>query len=218
MKSLSVVLFASLLVASSALSQTPNVPDPGKAKKDSAAAAQKLSDSLKFAKLLAVAQYPYIKGSKWSGVIPVENPTEVPDPNHDYKLLFDIAERNPDSTSSEINMGLDEVARVLNLHVASGIPPKRLFPVIVVFGKALEAVFTNERYKKKHSIDNPNVKIIRDLEAAGAKIIACGQAMAFRDVKKEDLLPSIKVTLTAQTVFSNYESQGYVRYKIRENE
>jgi len=218
MKSFFGALFVSLLLATSALSQTPGIPDLEKARKDSVASARKLADSVKFAKLFAVAQYPYIMGSKWSGVIPVENPTEIPDPNRDYKLLFDIAERNPDSTSKEINMGLDEVARVLNLHVASGISPKRLFPVIVIFGKALEAVFTNERYKQKHSVDNPNLKLIKDLEDAGARIIACGQAMAYRDVKKEDLLPTIKVTLTAQTVFSNYELQGYVRYKIRENE
>ena len=176
------MLFVSLLIGSSALSQTPTVSNPDKAKKDSVVAAQKLSDSLRF-RNSSRRNVSLHQGIKISGVLPVENPTEIPDPNRDYKLLFDIAERNPDSTSSEINMGLDEVARVLNLHVASGISPKRLFPVIIVFGKALEAVFTNERYKQKHSIDNPNLKIIKDLEAAGARIIACGPAMAFRVVK-----------------------------------
>jgi intracellular sulfur oxidation DsrE/DsrF family protein len=218
MKSLLIALFVSLFLASSAFSQAQGVPDLEKAKKDSVAASKKLADSVRFAKLVALSQYPLIKGSKWSGIIPVENPTEVPDPNRDYKLLFDIAERNPDSTSKEINSGLDEVARVLNLHVASGVSPKRLFPVIIVYGKALEAVFTNEKYRQKHSVDNPNLKIIKDLQDAGARIIACGQAMAFRDVKKDEILPSVKITLSAQTVFSNYELQGYVRYRIRENE
>jgi hypothetical protein len=37
-------------------------------------------------------------------------------------------------------------------------------------------------------------------------------------VKKDEILPSVKITLSAQTVFSNYELQGYVRYRIRENE
>jgi predicted peroxiredoxin len=218
MKSLFSALIVTLLLASSARSQTPSLPYLEKAKKDSIASAKKLADSVRFAKLDAIAQFPLIKGSKFSGVIPVDNPTEVPDPNRDYKLLFDIAERNPDSTSKEINSGLDEVARVLNLHVASGVSPKRLFPVIIVYGKAIEAVFTNEKYRQKHSIDNPNLKLIKDLQDAGAKIIACGQAMAFRDVKKEEILPSVKITLSAQTVFSNYELQGYVRYTIRENE
>ena len=218
MKSLCCALFIMLTLASSVRSQTQGVPDLEKAKKDSTAAAKKMADSVRFARLEAISVFPLLKGSKFSGVLPVDNPTEIPDPKRDYKLLFDIAERNPDSTSKNINTGLDEVARVLNLHVASGISPKRLFPVVLVYGKALEAIFTNEKYRQKHSIDNPNLKLIKDLQDVGAKFIACGQAMAFRDVKKEEILPSVKITLSAQTVFSNYESQGYIRYKIRENE
>ncbi|MFI5252983.1 MAG: DsrE family protein [Bacteroidota bacterium] len=184
-------------------------------KKESLARAKSIEDSLKMAKLFAIEQFPYIKGSKWSGVIPVADPTEIPDPNRDYKLLFEFTANNPDSLAREINSGLDEVARVLNLHVASGIPAKKLIPVIVVQGPGLDALTTNEHYKKKHSTDNPNLKIIHDLVGAGAKFIACGQAMAFFELTKEDLLPEIKISLTAQTVFSNYQLQGFILYSIK---
>jgi intracellular sulfur oxidation DsrE/DsrF family protein len=183
--------------------------------KESLIRAKMVEDSLKMEKLLAIAQYPYIKGSKWSGVIPVADPTEIPDPTRDYKLLFELTGKNPDSLAKEINSGLDEVARVLNLHVASGIPANKIIPVIVIHGPGLEAITNNKYYKKKHSMDNPNLKIIQDLEIAGARFIACGQAMAFFETTKADLLPEIKISLTAQTVLSNYQLQGYVLYSIK---
>ena len=176
--------------------------------------AKRSADSLRFASLLAKAEYPLIKGGKWSGIIPVTDPTEIPDPNHEYKLLFEFTARNPDSLSKEINQSLDEVIRVLNLHVASGIPKNKITPVVLIHGPGIEAVTNDETYKKKHSIDNPNIKFVRELENAGTKFIVCGQAMAFQNTTKDQLLPEIKVSLTAQTVLSNYQSQGYVRYSI----
>ena len=187
---------------------------PGQAAKDSLAYAKKIGDSLRTARLLAIAQFPYIKGGKWSGVIPVADPTEIPDPNKDYKLLFELTAKNPDSLAKDIDHSLDEVARVLNLHIASGIPANKIIPVIVIHGPGIEAVMTNQSYRKKHSMDNPNIKLVHDLQNVGGKFIVCGQAMAFHEATKEDLLPDIKISLTAQTVLSNYQLQGYVLYPI----
>lgn len=215
MKTTIMLLAIASVILSSCMGSSSGTINPQQAAKDSIAHAKRITDSLKVEKLLAVAQYPYIKGGKWSGVIPVADPTEVPDPNHDYKLLFELTDKNPDSLAKDINSGLDEVARLLNLHVASGIPAKKIMPVIVIHGPGIEAVMNNESYKKKHSLENPNLKIIHDLENAGAKFIVCGQAMAFFEIQKEDLLPEIKVSLTAQTVLSNYQLQGYVLYSVR---
>jgi intracellular sulfur oxidation DsrE/DsrF family protein len=182
---------------------------------DSAKRAAIARDSVKMARLFAIAQYPYIKGSKWSGVIPVADPTEVPDPAREYKLLFELIAKNPDSLAGEINQGLDEVARILNLHFASGIPGPRLIPVVVVHGPGIEALINDEGYRKRHSVDNPNLQIVRDLGGAGTKFIVCGQAMAFFEFTREELLPEVKISLTAQTVLSNYQLQGYVLYSIQ---
>ena len=212
------LLFLLVLAASMAslcIAQSSGTVTLEKAQKDSVAQAKKLADSLKMEKLFAIAQYPYVKGSKWSGVIPVADPNEIPDPKRAYKLLFELTEKNPDSLAKEINSGLDEVARVLNLHIASGIPAKKIIPVVVIHGRGVEALMTNESYKKKHSIENPNIKLVHDLENVGAKFIVCGQAMAFHEIKKEDLLPEVKITLTAQTVLSNYQLQGYVLYSVK---
>ena len=76
--------------------------------------------------------------------------TEVPDPTIEYKLLFEFTSNNPDSMAKDINMGLAEAARIINLHVASGIPLKQIKPVIVVHGGSLNAMSTNEFYKNKY--------------------------------------------------------------------
>ena len=173
---------------------------------------KEFAETEKWEKLKGVAIYPVLNGGENSGVIPVKDPTEIPDPKMEYKLLFELTSNNPDSVAKEINYGLAEVARVINLHVASGVPLKKITPVIVVHAAALNAITTNEYYKEHFKVDNPNIKLINDLKHIGAKFIACGQAMAFFDVQKEALLPDVKISLTAQTVLSNYRLKGFVKY------
>jgi intracellular sulfur oxidation DsrE/DsrF family protein len=193
-----------------------------KYKKDSTLRAWIHADSVKVQKSFAMktkmAQikpsliYPVINAGDGSGVIPVKERTEIPDPTMDYKLLFEFILKNPDSAAAELNYSLVEIARIINLHVASGIPLKKIFPVIVVHGGALNVITTNAYYKEHFKMDNPNLKLINELEASGARFIACGQAMTYFDVKKEALLPFVKVSLTAQTVLSSYGLKGYVKY------
>ena len=180
---------------------------------DSLAMAKK--DSLKIAALFAKAYYPLIKDSKWSGVLPVEGITEKPDPTITYKLLMEDIFPIKDSLSAkEINGGMAEIGRIINLHVASGIPKNKLDVVVVVHGQALYALYTHSSYQKKYGINNPNIAMLDQLIKNGVRFIACGQAMQFFDVQKQDLDPRVRVSLTAQTVLSHYQLKGYVLYPI----
>ena len=165
------------------------------------------------AKLLKSATYPLIKSEPMSGVIPVNDVTEKPDPTMKYKLLFNVSIGSKDSAKvRKVNSGLSEVGRVINLHIASGIPKENLEVVVVVHGMALFSVANNEAYQSNFKIDNPNLILMKELEDAGAKFVACGQAMAFLEFKHKDLLPNIKISLTAQTALSNYQLKGFVKY------
>ena len=206
------------------LAQTTNTDSLRNAKRDSTLRAMIAADSIKVMKEYEMKEkedkmearmiYPFIKGGKGSGVLPVSDPTEITDPNIDYKILFELTGNNPDSIIKEVNGGLDEIARVINLHVASGVPAKRIFPVIVVHAGALHALKNNEAFQKKYKIDNPSIKLINDLKNMGAKFIVCGQAMQFLDIKKEELLPDIKISLTAQTALTQYQLKGYVWHPV----
>jgi intracellular sulfur oxidation DsrE/DsrF family protein len=200
--------------------QKDSVLNASKFKRDSAFRADMHSDSLKtnkefaeiikWEKLKVVEIFPVFNAGEYSGVVPVNNPDEVPDPKMQYKLLFELTANNPDSTIKEINYGLVEVARIINLHAASGVPVKNIIPVIVVHAGALHALKNNEYFNKKYKTDNPNIKLIGELEKFGAKFIACGQAMSFLDIKREAFLPVVKVSLTAKTVLTGYQLKGFV--------
>ncbi len=215
MKKCFLVLCGSILFLSRLFSQTNEKDElTKKAEMDSLLAAQK--DSIKWAKLESVAYYPLIKAGTFSGVLPVEGVDEIPSPKRQYKLLFEFTLNFKDTSHAKLNPGLVEIARVLNLHVASGIPVSHIHPVIVVHGPSLFSIQNNDIYQSKYKKDNPNNQLILDLMKYGAKFIACGQAMNFLDIKKEELYPGVKVSLTAQTALSNYIGQGYVWYGISE--
>lgn len=178
--------------------------------KDSVKTKKEFAEIIKWEKIKAVEIFPALNAGENSGVVPVKNADEIPDLKMQYKLLFELTANNPDSAIQEINYGLVEVARIINLHVASGIPIKNIIPVVVVHAGALHALKNNEYFKKKYKIDNPNIKLIGELENLGAKFIACGQAMSFLEIQKEAFLPSIKVSLTAKTVLTGYQLKGFV--------
>ena len=209
MKNLLLVLFAICITAAS-FSQTTD-----KHREDSIRMAKR--DSLRMEKFKSMAIYPLINGGTMSGVLPVKDVDEIPDPSRDYKLLFEFTAGSKDTAHKKINDGLIEIARVINLHVASGIPLSHIHMVVLVHGPSLFSVLKNESYSEKYKKDNPNLKLIDDIMKAGAKFVVCGQFMTFAEVKKEQLLPGIKLSLTAKTVLSNYLGQGYVLYDISED-
>src|SRR5579871_3587521 len=89
-------------------------------------------DSMRIAKFKARAFYPMFNAGAMSGVLPVENVDEKPDTNRDYKLLFEFTLQSSDTTHQSMNDGYTQMCRVLNLHVASGIPWSRIHPVILI--------------------------------------------------------------------------------------
>lgn len=164
-------------------------------------------------------KFPAIKGNSWGGVYPVENPDWAADPGIKYKFLMELtsfgSKSNPDSMASkDINLAIRDIARTINLHVGAGIPKENIDVVLAVHGPALDAFLTNEKYKKKWNMDNPNIPLIKELQDFGVKVILCGQAMHFRKLAREDFIPGVKVSLTAQTVLSYYQLQNYVYYDL----
>ncbi|MGI8635147.1 MAG: DsrE family protein [Segetibacter sp.] len=173
-----------------------------------------LRDSMENA-FVSKAVYPLIKNSKWSGVIPVANADEKPDVNQHYKILMEVTKGIKDTIEAkDINAAIGEVGRLMNIHIAAGIPKKNVEVVVVAHGGILKSFYNNATYKEKYKVDNPNIAVFDQLLAAGVKFIACGQAMSFLDISKQQLLPWMKVALSAQTVLTDYQLKGYVYKQI----
>lgn len=159
--------------------------------------------------------FPAIKGNSWGGVIPVQGIDEIPDPKMQYKFIMELTSfgmpKQEDSVASkEINLALRDVSRTINLHVGAGIPKEKIDVVLAVHATALKAFLTNEKYKKKYGIDNPNIPLLKELQDFGVKITLCGQAMHYQNLPRENFIPGVKVALTSQTVISSYQLKGYV--------
>jgi len=101
--------------------------------------------------------------------------TDRPDPNMQYKIVFEASVETFDS--SVIYPPLEHLARLYNLHVYGGVPQKNLDVVLVLGGNGIAVEMNNESYRKRYGIDNPNLKILAQLKAAGIKLNGCSQAM-----------------------------------------
>ena len=204
------ILYFFLLIVTVADSQSSDGKDKLAAKKDSMILAKFKTKG---------ASYPVVKESKLSGAMPIANVTDKPVPGMKYKLLFDFVTptNDPKNKTQVMNRGLAEIGRVINLHIAAGVDPKDLDIVIVTHGKALYSLYNNEAFKRELKTDNPNIAILDEIKNAGATIVACGQALEFLDIKQENLLPSVKIALSAKNALSTYLLKGYVRFDIDED-
>ncbi len=167
---------------------------------------------------LPVLQYPLFKGSKWMGVIPVKNVNDKPEANKVYKLLFDFTENGTKADMvDKPNQGIEEIARVLNLHVASGINPKNLKVTVLVHSLALMSVLNNEVYQKKFNVSNPNADLIDQMQKAGVHFVVCGQSINMRGIADIELYKSVFVAESAMVALTKYQTAGYVVFDISDN-
>ncbi len=170
----------------------------------------------RFKKLESKMIFPLIKGSTMCGVIPVEHITSKPDPNKEIKIMFDFTQTtSKDNQAKKINEGLEEVARVLNLHIAAGLKKEKLKVVIVFHSGSILSVLTNEYYQQTYKSDNPNIDMLNQLTAAGVEMVICGQSLALRDISHNQLMPEVLVAISAKTTLSKYAADGYFNYSIK---
>ena len=126
--------------------------------------------------------------------------------NFVYNAVFDAA-ANPDETA--LNTGLVSVARYLNMHARNGVPPDNMNVAVVAHGPALKTMLSDDAYRARYGIDNPNSELLQKLHSAGVSFYVCGQSVAFGGFKKEELLHPAKVALSAMTMLTELQTDGY---------
>lgn len=124
------------------------------------------------------------------------------------KVRFDVAATPADAAS--LSPQLETAARFLNMHARAGVAPERLHVAIVVHGEAGKDVLTNEAYRARHGVDNPNVPLLDALKTAGVRIYLCGQTAGSRGFMPDDLAPPVQMALSAMTAHLVLNNDGYV--------
>jgi len=144
---------------------------------------------------------------KYGAVWEIEKPDFKTDKSLEYKVVFDV-KVGPES-DTEINRSLNTVARFLNMHAQSGVPASQLKAAVIVHGTAARNLLTDEAFRERYEVDNPNRELVEDLLEAGVEVIMCGQSSKTRGLPKEDLIPGVKIALSAMTANIQLQNQGY---------
>lgn len=133
---------------------------------------------------------------------------EVPvDTDRDYRIVFDVAQ-SP-AGSDGVNPYLNSVARFLNMHARAGVPRERMELAVVLHGSAGKDALQPGPYRERLGAENPNVELIEQLAAAGVEFYICGQTAMSRGLPNDELLPEIRMALSAMTARAMLQAKGY---------
>lgn len=137
----------------------------------------------------------------------IENPDIKTNTSAELKVIFDVSQSSEDKSIR--NKYIETAARFLNMHANEGMKPEQLKVAMTIHGGAWQDVLTNEAYKEKYGVKNPNLPLIDALSKAGVDVIICGQTAAFRGMDKETINPNVKMALSAMTALLQYQDMGY---------
>ena len=154
--------------------------------------------------------YPIIK--KYGGIYDVPDAIERPDSNQEYKIVVDLASgtENP----GEVNPGLINIARMINLHGVGGVPAEKLSVVVDVHNEASYSIMDNESYLQKYKTNNPNLRLYAELHDAGVHIFICGQSLHARKIDRAKITADVGIATSMLTVLSTYQLKGYAWFKF----
>ncbi len=134
--------------------------------------------------------------------------SDVPIPRDTiFKVAFDVSD---EAKPGEVNRGFDSVARFINMHAEAGVPAANIHVAIVVHGQAGIDLLNAATYaKRSDGAVNANAALIAQLLAHQVDVYLCGQSAAGLGIAKPDVLPGVKMALSAMTAFALLQQQGY---------
>lgn len=123
-------------------------------------------------------------------------------PDTTFSVAFDVSQGGAEGA---VNRGFESAARFLNMHAVSGVRPDNMKLAIIVHGEAVTDLTKDTVYGGS----NKNAELVKALLAHGVTVQVCGQSAAFRGVNAEDLLPGVKMAVSAMTAHALLQQQGF---------
>ncbi len=166
------------------------------------------------ASLAAQQRLPSVPGMTQSGpriqsagpTVAVDDATFVIPDGHVFKAVYVIDRAD----SAGTNQQLTTIARFLNLHARHGVPRERLHAAAVVHGTGWMSILSDSAYGARFGGKaNPSKRLVEELLANNVQLVLCGQTAGFRGVKREELLPGVKLAISAMTALNVFQAQGY---------
>ncbi|HTV77364.1 MAG TPA: DsrE family protein [Steroidobacteraceae bacterium] len=158
-----------------------------------------------FATEYPAPQAPAIAGG--TGYVEIPGAAVPMEPAHVYKTVIDGESAAP--KPAQLLPALNRASLILNALTVAHVARDHQKLVIVFHGPAVDGLLRNEGYRARFGVDNPNLKVLRQLSDAGAVLYVCGQYMAGRKLGIESLAPEIKLATAASIVLVTYQNDGY---------
>ncbi|HVJ80510.1 MAG TPA: DsrE family protein [Planctomycetia bacterium] len=141
----------------------------------------------------------------YGAVADVPGGAEPPRPG--ARVVLDVSRgANPVS----VNPGLDRAARLVNLYGASGLRAVDLQLAVVLHGEAATAALSESSHRARVGASNPNLPLLVVLRRAGVEVAVCGQTLARKGIRREELSGGLVVATSAMLYSINRQSQGFV--------
>jgi intracellular sulfur oxidation DsrE/DsrF family protein len=163
-----------------------------------------------------IAQLPAIPGQQMSGPvinstgmsIKVDDPTFVVPASHIFKAVFEINAGGGDTLA--VNGQLNNVARYFNLHARNGVATAKVKAAAVFHGSGWPALLTDAAFAARFGgKPNPSRALTEELLQHGTQLVLCGQTAGVRGIRRDELLPGVKVAISAMTAMQFFQSEGY---------
>ncbi|MDQ9090426.1 DsrE family protein [Pseudoalteromonas haloplanktis] len=123
-----------------------------------------------------------------------------------FKIAFDVGDGAEKGVQ---NNHINSLARFINMHVAHGVKPENIQLALVVHGGASVDVLENSFYKARFDKDNKTQSLIEQLLANNTVVYVCGQSATHMKVAAGQLIPGVKMALSAMTAHAQLQQQGY---------
>ena len=123
------------------------------------------------------------------------------------RVAFDVSQAAESPT--DLNPGLNTVARFLNMHAQAGVPLRQLQVAVVMHGSAGKDLLQDYAYRPRLGVENPNAELLRELAVAGVRLILCGQTATSRGLPTDSLFEPVEVALSAMTALLVLQEKGY---------
>lgn len=153
---------------------------------------------------------PVIKN--YGAIYDIPEATVKVDPTLEYKVVIDVLTGSDEP--DKVAWGLNNVARMINLHAVSGTKMEQMNVVLAIHGAATYAVMNNKLFKKRFGVDNPNLQLIKELKESGVKLTVCGQSLISRDIPSKDITNEVDVATSMLTTVTTYQLKDYAMLKF----
>ncbi|KAB7647510.1 DsrE family protein [Polymorphobacter fuscus] len=124
-----------------------------------------------------------------------------------FKVTFDVTGQ---ATPGTVNTRFESAARFLNAHVEAGVPEADIHVAYVVHSKAIVDLLRPAPYAARTGgKTNATAALVAKLLAHNVDFYVCGQSAAAQGVANADLLPGVKMAISASSAHALLGMQGY---------